>query len=601
MYRAISLALALCCLVACSAEWEDTRDLDSPEPPAFGLLDVEPAPGPGTVRQLMDSDALLDGVTFDAPHAVRSLWVVFAGEPDALVEVRASGQEGWTEVLFTEDLGWHRNGPVYLDGPTDAVELRTDGICDFVQVELFEADEVWFDDPIVERPAEQDEGAEASMHEGEGPEPDSDHGVEGPERASIDGMWDMPDDVWATAQQWDVPYEYAYGASGGLTPGARQLAEFLVESFDGAVSWEGYNPRFIGNDPAKGWSVHATGRAIDVFVPLYGGDADNDLGDPIANYLAVNAEDIGITYFIWDRAEWLASAAGNKHRSYYGDDAHINHLHIELSTPGGQMTTPWFTDGPVPPEGGLNDVIDLAATPSGDGYWTVTADGLVSAHGAAEHHGDARDIDLVAPIWGISSTPSGDGYWLVALDGGTFCFGDAQPFGSMGGEHLVAPVVDLVPTPSGDGYWLTAMDGGVFSFGDAGFHGSAADLDLVRPVVGIAATPSGDGYWLAAADGGVFCFGDAEFYGSMADEHMVAEVVDIAARPDGRGYWLVGADGGVFTFGDAGFHGSMADEELVAPVIGVSSTPSGDGYWQVALDGGVFTFGDADFYGSDTE
>lgn len=36
-----------------------------------------------------------------------------------------------------------------------------------------------------------------------------------------------------------------------------------------------------------------------------------------------------------------------------------------------------------------------------------------------------------APIVGMAATPTGEGYWLVAADGGVFAFGDAQFLGGM--------------------------------------------------------------------------------------------------------------------------------------------------------------------------
>ncbi len=612
MHRHLALlSLLAALLVGCSTEWEDSRVFEEDfVVPAIGdQAPDEPEPGAGEISQFLDSDALLDGVVVTPIAPAQSGWLHVAGEPDVVVEVRseAAGTWGtWAPATFTEDLGWHRNGPLALDGPVDAIELRADGPIEFLQVELFETEEPWFDDDGHPGPVDEaDEGDAESAQAGAGldedglPEPGQDQ-EQGPEAFAIDGRWLMPGWVWEIAEQWYVGYEDAYSCAGRLTDGAQELGQFLVEYFEGASSYGGYDCR--NKVGAPGLSVHSTGRAIDVFVPLDGGQADNTLGDPIANYLAENAEWIGIQYVIWDRSDWYGATSANKHREYTGGHPHHDHLHIELTSAAGDKQTPFFTEGPLAPSGhSANGVIDLAPTPSGDGYWTVTVDGVVSAHGAAEHHGDASDIDLVAAVWGIASTPTGDGYWLVALDGGVFAFGDAVAVGSMGGQHLVAPVVDLAPTPSGQGYWLTAMDGGVFTFGDAGFFGSAADIDLAAPVVAIAPTPSGQGYWLAATDGGVFSFGDAEFYGSMGGQYMVASVEDMAAHPSGEGYWLVGADGGVFTFGAASFEGSMADADLVAPVAGISSTPSGEGYWQVALDGGVFTFGDADFHGCDTD
>ena len=46
---------------------------------------------------------------------------------------------------------------------------------------------------------------------------------------------------------------------------------------------------------------------------------------------------------------------------------------------------------------------------------------------------------LNAPIVGMAATPSGNGYWEVAADGGIFSFGDAAFHGSMGGTALNAP------------------------------------------------------------------------------------------------------------------------------------------------------------------
>ena len=82
----------------------------------------------------------------------------------------------------------------------------------------------------------------------------------------------------------------------------------------------------------------------------------------------------------------------------------------------------------------------------------------------------------------MAATPDGNGYWLVAADGGIFTFGDAAFYGSTGG---VAPQRARSwawrPTPDGNGYWLVAADGGIFTFGDAGFHGSHGASHLNSP------------------------------------------------------------------------------------------------------------------------
>jgi hypothetical protein len=248
------------------------------------------------------------------------------------------------------------------------------------------------------------------------------------------------------------------------------------------------------------------------------------------------------------------------------------------------------------PPGLASPVTGMAATPDGDGYWLVDAEGAVSSHGSAVGYGSMAGQHLNAPINHIVATPDGRGYWLVASDGGIFSFGDAAFYGSMGGQHLNAPVVDIAPTRDGGGYWLVAADGGIFSFGDAAFHGSMGGQHLNRPVVGISPDDATGGYWEVATDGGVFAF-DAPFFGSTGNLVLNQPVNGMAASPDGGGYRFVASDGGIFAFGDAPFEGSMGATPLNAPVVGMATDPVGGGYWLVAADGGVFSF-EAPFEGA---
>jgi poly-gamma-glutamate capsule biosynthesis protein CapA/YwtB (metallophosphatase superfamily) len=222
------------------------------------------------------------------------------------------------------------------------------------------------------------------------------------------------------------------------------------------------------------------------------------------------------------------------------------------------------------------DVVGLAPTTTGGGYWVASADGAVSAHGDASPLGRATGLN--APIVAIAASPLGGGYWLAAADGGIFTFGTAGYHGSLGGRRLNAPIVAVAATPSGMGYWLAASDGGIFTFGDARFFGSTGALRLHRPIVAVAATPTGRGYWLAASDGGVFTFGDAAFAGSLGGRALAAPIVGMAATSSGRGYWLAGADGAVFTLGDAPFEGTAtlpAGHRAVA----FAAHPGGRAYW----------------------
>jgi hypothetical protein len=83
---------------------------------------------------------------------------------------------------------------------------------------------------------------------------------------------------------------------------------------------------------------------------------------------------------------------------------------------------------------------------------------------------------------GIVATPDGEGYWLVGADGGVLSYGDARFYGSAAALHLAKPIVGIVATPDGEGYWLVGADGGVLSFGDAPGRVADASTRLASPV-----------------------------------------------------------------------------------------------------------------------
>jgi hypothetical protein len=232
-------------------------------------------------------------------------------------------------------------------------------------------------------------------------------------------------------------------------------------------------------------------------------------------------------------------------------------------------------------------VVGAAVTSAGS--YVAHADGTIDRSAGAPDYGSLAGTPLNKPIVDIAATPSGHGYWLVATDGGMFSFGDAAFFGSTGAIALNKPIVGMAPTPTGRGYWLVASDGGIFSFGDAAFFGSTGAITLNKPIVGMASTPTGSGYWLVASDGGIFSFGDATFQGSTGAMRLNQPIVGMASTTTGRGYWLVAADGGVFAFGDAGFLGSSVNAGGRSGVVRLARLPGG-GYATIADDGTLAQF-----------
>jgi len=238
-------------------------------------------------------------------------------------------------------------------------------------------------------------------------------------------------------------------------------------------------------------------------------------------------------------------------------------------------------------------VVNGFATPSGHGFWLVSANGGVMTCGDAQNDGGASALPLNRPIVGGAVSALGGGYWLVGYDGGIFSYGAARFYGSMGARRLRQAVFSMAATTSGHGYWLVARDGGIFSFGDARFHGSTGNLQLNQPIEGITTSPTGRGYRMVARDGGIFSFGDAPFYGSLPGLGLhVSDVIGMAPTPTNKGYWIARSNGAVYAFGDA----LNLGEFVPAPgdaVTAVFSTTRAQGYRLVTRSGRTIPFGDA--------
>ncbi len=71
----------------------------------------------------------------------------------------------------------------------------------------------------------------------------------------------------------------------------------------------------------------------------------------------------------------------------------------------------------------------------------------------------------------MASTSSGSGYWLATADGGIFAY-NAPFLGSTGSIALNKPIVGLEANADGIGYRFSAADGGVFTYGTFGFFGT---------------------------------------------------------------------------------------------------------------------------------
>lgn len=127
-------------------------------------------------------------------------------------------------------------------------------------------------------------------------------------------------------------------------PGTRDLNAYLLRRFTYLRAGGTYCCRQnSATTRVPMLSVHATGRAIDLMVPMTGGDADNTRGDAVANWLVENAEYIGIQRVVWDRAFWNGERGFGLLSS--ASLPHTDHLHVELGIAGAERRTPFFTSG----------------------------------------------------------------------------------------------------------------------------------------------------------------------------------------------------------------------------------------------------------------
>jgi cell wall-associated NlpC family hydrolase len=152
----------------------------------------------------------------------------------------------------------------------------------------------------------------------------------------------------------------------------------------------------------------------------------------------------------------------------------------------------------------------------------------------------------------LAATPTGHGYWLITANGDVYTYGDARFFGTASLSAGAGDAVRLVPTADGAGYWVVTAQGSVYSFGDAHSFGSAAPDGAAGRVVDMAATPEDQGYWLLTAAGDVYGFGDARYLGSSLVKPGWDPAERIVSDAAGDGYWVVDQNGTAVAFGAAG-------------------------------------------------
>ncbi|MEM9606234.1 MAG: lytic polysaccharide monooxygenase [Actinomycetota bacterium] len=360
------------------------------------------------------------------------------------------------------------------------------------------------------------------------------------------------------------------------------------------------------------FDVYLTRAGWDPVSPVAWGDLE--LIGSVTDPPTINGEDLG--HYVWD-VDIPADRAGEQHvifihwirsdsqENFYScSDVVFDGGSGEVTGIAGDVGEPPGDNGPIGDDPvGDDPMDDPFPLPPGPfpfdpevGYWMGDAGGEVYGFGGGTDPGSVS-----GRIVAMATTPTGQGPWVLTSDGVVHATNDGVDYGSvsLGDLDPGESVASISVRPDGNGYWVFTDQGRAISFGAANDLDDLVDLgvagSLNGEIVASAATASGQGAYMVAADGGVFAVGDAEFHGSMGGTSLNGAVVGVATDPDGVGYWLVAEDGGIFAF-DADFQGSMGGTSLNAPVVG--AVAFGNGYLMVGADGGIFNFSDQAFLGS---
>jgi hypothetical protein len=302
-------------------------------------------------------------------------------------------------------------------------------------------------------------------------------------------------------------------------------------------------------------------------------------------------------------------------------------------------------------------IVDLAAHPSGEGYWVLDNTGRVYNYGAAElhygYHPGFRSIyppynalpanlyyvtvpwtgmlfgGLSVTAMSIAATYTGEGYWVLYSDGSIRGFGDAVINGkSFWQTPLTNTSINMINNSSTFIFYYV-------SFGENpyGFRKSANFSNYEKSLRGTSITshPNKIGFWVADGSGQVFSFGDAQNYGGLVNRVYNGSASrstgsgnsfrlresdwphGLTATKSGNGYWIAFASGKIASFGDAVAQGDgdiyegssridLAEQTddwsffryLVWDVV---RDPDGEGFWTLLSNGDVKAY-KADFWGN---
>lgn len=124
-----------------------------------------------------------------------------------------------------------------------------------------------------------------------------------------------------------VGYQGAARCTDGPTAGARAFMAWFVGAYAGrgGKNLGIYNCRTVRGGTTT--SLHGEGRALDFGInPHRAG-----YGTALAEQIRLSSAELGVQCVIWNRRIWSGSYSRSGWRTYNGTNAHVDHLHVELS------------------------------------------------------------------------------------------------------------------------------------------------------------------------------------------------------------------------------------------------------------------------------
>ena len=212
---------------------------------------------------------------------------------------------------------------------------------------------------------------------------------------------------------------------------------------------------------------------------------------------------------------------------------------------------------------------------SAKGYYVLGLEGNILTFGDATHLGDPKTDDGfvyredVDGAIDMAITPSGNGYWVVTSRSGVYAYGDAATY-TLPARSGSSYWGSIESHPTTMGYWLMDTNGKVHAFGACVDYGDWSETTLnsnpasdrwTEDVNNIRSNTAGDGYWIMSNTGRVQAFGAAQDWGQIETPIPVNELnflncyTRILPGDDGLGYLLVKGDGNIYPRGTVDFYG----------------------------------------------